>query len=373
VGKLLQDGQKKVGRITQDGQSISLFIAWSMAGRMHQLLGMEDPMSRRWPAFALGAAVLLSACHSATTSVIGPSSDKCQVGVSNSAASFGADGGPGSITISTTRDCTWSVEADASWVSIAGAKSGQGDASVAYAVAPNPVPVPRSGSIAVGSEKIQLSQAGAPCRFDLSRTRDSIGSAGGPLTLGVTTMAGCVWSATSDAVWVGVVSGQTGNASGTVGLSVAPNAGATRVGIVNIGGQTYTVTQDAAPPPTPTPPPPAPTPPPAPAPPPSPAPPAPTPPPAPAPKPPAPPPPPPPPPPPVVISIHFDATVSALSGRCPSVSFTGGVHKVVTNSDTDYKHGRCSDLSNGDHVTVDGTVTGVTVTATTIDLRQGGE
>ena len=40
---------------------------------------------------------------------------------------------------------------------------------------------------------------------------------------------------------------QSGAASATVALSVAPNAGAARVGHVNVGGQNYTINQDAAP------------------------------------------------------------------------------------------------------------------------------
>src|SRR5262249_6265147 len=84
---------------------------------------------------------------------------------------------------------------------------------------------------------------------------------------------GCAWTAASADSWIAVRSGQSGNASGTVGLTVAANAGDARVGRVNVAGQNYTVNQVGAPrpapapPPAPTPPPsPSPTPPPAPAP-----------------------------------------------------------------------------------------------------------
>jgi Domain of unknown function (DUF5666)/Putative binding domain, N-terminal/Viral BACON domain len=304
-------------------------------------------------AFALVCGMLGAACSSSSTSVVAPTSDKCQVAVSNNPSSFGAAGGVGSVTISTSRDCTWSIAADAPWVSITGDHSGQGEAVVAYTVAANTVPAPRTGSIAVGSEKVQLSQAGAPCRFDLSRSHDSIGPVGGRLAVEVTTMTGCSWDATSDVGWIVVSAGQTGNASGTVGLTVTANAGAVRVGFVKIAGQNFSVTQDAAPPPAPAPPP-------------TPAPPT-TPAPAPTPTPPAPP-PPPSPPPPSSKPVQFEGKVSAMSGRCPDVSFTADGRRVVANRDTDYTHGRCSDLSNGDHAAVAGTMIGNTVTATRIDL-----
>ena len=63
-----------------------------------------------------------------------------------------ATGGTGSVTISTARDCTWSIAADAPWVSIVGDHSGQGDGVVTYSVAANTVPTSRLGSIVVGSE-----------------------------------------------------------------------------------------------------------------------------------------------------------------------------------------------------------------------------
>jgi hypothetical protein len=326
-----------------------------------------SPIRARKPlssaAFALLCGMLAGRCSSSSTSVVAPTSDKCQISVSNNPSSFGAAGGGGSVTIATSRDCAWSIASEAPWVSIVGDHGGQGEAVVAYAVAANAAPTPRSGSIAVGSEKVQLSQAGAPCRFDLSRSRDSIGPAGGRLAVDVNTMSGCPWDATSGTGWITVSSGQTGNASGTVGLTVTANAGVVRIGSVKIAGQNFSVTQDAAPTPAPTPPPaPAPTPTP-------PTTPAPTPSPAPTPTPSAPP-PTPAPPPPGSRPVQFEGTVSALSGRCPDVSFTADGRRVVANKDTGYKSGRCGDLSNGDRVAITGTTIGNTVTATRIELKK---
>jgi len=286
--------------------------------------------------------MLSAGCSSSSTSVVAPTSDKCQLSVANNPSSFGATGGAGSVTISTSRDCTWSIAADAPWVSIVGDHSGQGDGVVAYAVAANTVPASRSGSIVVGSQKVPLSQAAAPCRFDLSRSRDSIGPAGGQLAVDVTTLSGCQWAATSDIGWIVVSSGQTGNASGRVGLTVGANTGAERVGSVKIAGQNFSVTQDAVPAAAPVPPP-APAPGPAPAPTPS-------------------------PPPPTSTRVQFEGTVSGLSGRCPDLSFMAGGRRVVANRNTDYKHGKCTDLSNGDRLAITGTMITDTVTATSIDL-----
>jgi len=314
--------------------------------------------------FALIVAVAAAACHSAQTSVTGPTADtKCQVTASSTPESFTANGGTGSVTVAAARDCTWSIATTATWVSIGGERSGQGEASISYTVAANPVPVARSGSIVVASQTVSVSQAAAPCTYSLSRPRDTIGFEGGALSVNITTLTGCGWTAASQVPWIGIRSGQSGNASGTVALDVAANAGAARVGQVTAGGQIYSVTQSAAPPPAPEPTPAPPTPPPSTPAPPSPTPPSPGPPPPspppPSPPPPSPPPPSPPPPsppPPKPTSVEFDGIISNVSGRCPEVSFNAHGYTVVANGGTDYKKSNCGDVRDGRRVTVNGVV-----------------
>src|SRR5207253_9103276 len=144
-----------------------------------------------------------------------------------------------------TRDCSWSASAASAWVSLA-ATTGQGDAAVSFSIAANPTPASRASAIVVSGQSVPISQAAAPCRFDLSRTHGRIAAAGGRLSIDISTLSGCTWTATAAANWIVIQSGQSGNASGTVVLSVSANAGAERSGQATIAGQTYTVTQDAA-------------------------------------------------------------------------------------------------------------------------------
>jgi hypothetical protein len=325
---------------------------------------MRSPL---WVAasFALIFVCCLSpACSSSETSLVGPTTDsKCQIDASGSPVSFSAAGGTGTVTINASRDCPWTIATSTSWVSLNGDRSGQGEASISYSVAANLVPAGRSGSIVVGAKTVEVSQAAAACRYSLSRTRDAIGFGGGSLSVAVSTLAGCNWNAKSKAAWITVTSGQSGNANGTVALSIGSNQGGDqRVGEVDVSGQIYTVVQGAVPPPPPPPAdpdpaPPAPSPSPSPAPAPSPAPtpppaPAPTPPPAPAPSPkPTPPPPPPPPP----EKVHVEGTVSRLSGQCPALSFTVRGVAIVTNGSTDFKKGSCRQVEHSRSVDVTGT------------------
>jgi len=309
---------------------------------------------------------LVAACSSSKTSVVGPTTDsKCQITAATSPVSFTATGGSGTLSITTSRDCTWTIATSTSWVSLNGDRSGQGEASIPFTVAVNPAAAARSGTIAVGSQTVEVRQAAAPCRYTLSRARDGIGPAGGTLSVDVTTLSGCSWTAASRTAWITVTSGRSGTVTGTIALSIAANSGDQRVGEVDVAGQIYTVVQEAVPPapapPTLTPPPaPAPAPPPtSPSPPPAPAPkPAPTPTPSPVPD--------------VGEHVEVDGSVKNLSGRCPVLSFTVDGESIVTNASTDFKKGNCGQVENSRKVDVKGTrlASGV-VLAIEVEISRG--
>lgn len=59
----------------------------------------------------------------------------------------------------------------------------------------------------------------------------------------------CTWTAVSNNTsWLTVTGGASGTGNGTVTYSVAANTGAVRTGTITVGGQIFTVTQDAGPP-----------------------------------------------------------------------------------------------------------------------------
>jgi len=276
-------------------------------------------------AFALGGSAFGCTSSQTSTATTASASVKCQVQVGSATTTYTADGGKGTLAIATTRDCTWSISTNANWVSVANG-GGQGEASVPYTVAVNPVPASRAAEISVSDATLQLNQAGAPCRFTLSPSAGSIGSAGGQLTTQITTLSGCRWTAATDAPWLS--SSASGTASGTIVISVDANGGGTRSAHMTAGDATFTVTQGApgpAPTPSPTP---APTP-------------NPTPTPTPTPTP--------------SQTVQLSGGVSGLSGQCPLVSFTVASKSVFAISSTGYS-GKCKDLKNGRNVTVTGTV-----------------
>jgi hypothetical protein len=301
---------------------------------------------RVWTLSAVAAATivstLLTACTGTqtSTSVTASSTQKCQFGVRASSSSFPDGGGSGTLSIDTTRDCTWSVSSNADWVTVA-TPSGQGGASVSYTVSANTVPQVRVANLTVEGQTVQLSEQAAPCRFALSNSSDSIGYNGGALSVTIQTFTGCGWSSSSDSGWV-VIANPNGNSTAVVSIRVSANGGPQRVGHALIGGQPYMVIQGAGPAPSPTPvPSPVPTPTPDPSP--SPTPPT-TPVPAPAPVPtpaPAPTPTPAPPPTPAPIIMTINGTVRTLSGDCPDLTLTVASTTVVTSQSTKFTRGNC--------------------------------
>jgi hypothetical protein len=156
----------------------------------------------------------------------------------------------------------------------------------------------------------------------LSRTADAIGADGGRLSVTVTTLTGCSWTAASTANWISIQSGQSGNANGTVSMTVSANAGGERTGQVTIAGQPYTVVQsgaDAGPPSPSLPPPPQNTPP------------AVTP-----------------------VLLEFSGSVQSVSGRCPTITFEISGRTVVTNGATDFVGLKCTDVKKKARLTIDG-------------------
>ncbi len=84
------------------------------------------------------------------------------------------------------------------------------------------------------------------CSYSISPSSQSFPASGEKNnSFGVSSQAGCAWTAQSNAAWLTTTS--SGNGNGTVNYAVAANTSATqRTGTITLSGQTHTVTQAAA-------------------------------------------------------------------------------------------------------------------------------
>jgi hypothetical protein len=159
-----------------------------------------------------------------------------------SSVSATVDGGAQALSIGTAGGCTWTaaVNPGAPWLSVSPG-AGSGPQSVIVTAAPN-TGGQRSGSLTVAGQTVTVTQAA--CTYSISPTSRSHMLTGGLGTVSVTTSSGCMWTATSDELWITVASGDTGTGPGTVVYSVLPNLLGSRTGTITIAGQTFTVIQD---------------------------------------------------------------------------------------------------------------------------------
>lgn len=89
-----------------------------------------------------------------------------------------------------------------------------------------------------------LANVSQQCIYSITPTSQFFNASGGPGSVTVNAQSGCSWTATSNAGFITLNSGNSGSGNGSVVFSVAVNQSqAQRVGTMTIAGQTFTVTQ----------------------------------------------------------------------------------------------------------------------------------
>ena len=168
----------------------------------------------------------------------------CALSIAPGSVSVNANGSTGTVAVTGQTGCAWTAVSNATWITVTGGATGSGSGTVSYSIAANPGTSGRTGTVTIAGQTFTVTQAGVPCTFAISPTGTSVGAAATSSTVAVTAPGGCAWSAASNATWITVTAGATGNGNGTVSYSIAANPSTTgRTGTVTIAGQTFTVTQ----------------------------------------------------------------------------------------------------------------------------------
>ncbi len=176
-----------------------------------------------------------------------PTPASCAFSLSASSFSIGADGGTGSITVTTGAQCAWTARSDVSWITVAGAASTTGTAAVGFTVAAAPTEAARSGTLQVGGHTVTVQQQARSCTYVVQPDARSFDASGGTGVFDVNTTAPCAWTASSSVAWVSLVSVSSGSGNATVAYRVDTNPGTTtRTGTLSVGGAVHTINQAAA-------------------------------------------------------------------------------------------------------------------------------
>jgi uncharacterized protein (TIGR03437 family) len=189
----------------------------------------------------------------------------CTLSLGASSVTEPATASTGSVTVQT--GCAWNATSGASWITTGdtgvGYSTGAGNGSFNFAVAANACYASRTGNLTVesgsptphgaitGTEQYTVTQSGAAGGLTLSPASVALTAAGGTGTVNVTTVAGCSWTALSNVSWLTITYVSASSGNGYVAYKALANTSAARSGMLQIGSQTFAVTQQAVPPPVP--------------------------------------------------------------------------------------------------------------------------
>ena len=170
----------------------------------------------------------------------------CIYNVNPLSNSVGASGGSETVLVTTTAGCTWTASTTTSWITIVSGASGSGNGSVNYQVAVNASTNLRTGTITIAGQTHTVTQAPG-CAYTLSSASANAPAAGASGLVLVFSASFCAWTATSNASWITVAPSAGGTGFGGVKYTVAANSGGARSGTLTAAGQTFAVSQAAAP------------------------------------------------------------------------------------------------------------------------------
>jgi uncharacterized protein (TIGR03437 family) len=170
----------------------------------------------------------------------------CVYSIDQSAQSFGAQGGSGSVgVLASAIACPWLADSYADWITASPSGVASGTGLVAYTVSPNPDSAPRRGVLWIAGHSLTVNQPGVVC--SLGAAPRSVYAAASGLTgasLAVTSDApDCAWSAVANVPWILVSGGNSGTGGGTVTYTVGVNTGGLRTGTITVAGQKVYVNQ----------------------------------------------------------------------------------------------------------------------------------
>ena len=174
----------------------------------------------------------------------------CTFTLNPTTASIAATGGNGTTSLSSLAGCSWTAVSNApSWLTVTAGSNGSGPGTISFAASANNSSQARQGTLTIGGQTFTVDQPGAACTYSLSPVSASVASGGGTGSTAITAPAGCTWTAASDAPsWLSITGSAGGSGNGSVAFSAAANAVTqSRQGTLTIGGQTFTVSQAAAP------------------------------------------------------------------------------------------------------------------------------
>ncbi len=179
--------------------------------------------------------------------VVAANSSACELTLNNPSVAVGALPSNVSVSLTATPECRWNATSYSNWIAVSGRTSSGAAGTVSLAVAANPTPQARVGTVWIGNQLLFITQAGVTCA--VSAKAPYFGTflkEGGAGSISVSaTAAACGWTVSSDASWLKFSGASSRQGTGSVAFTVAANGGAFRAGQLTVAGKVFTIEQRA--------------------------------------------------------------------------------------------------------------------------------
>ena len=198
----------------------------------------------------LGFPITVGKQLGAQTAFVAKLSDStpaCSLTFAPSEGFFYPGGGTVTVSIVAPSACNWTAVSNAPWVTFSGPASGTGIGQVTLVVGANPgAERTTTISFAATGQTIPVIQAASGCTYALG-TVAPVAVGGGPISIPLTTGAGCSWRAEPSVTWLTMTSPTGGTGPTTFQVTVAPNPNIKlREGYIYVGSDFATVLQSGS-------------------------------------------------------------------------------------------------------------------------------
>lgn len=158
-------------------------------------------------------------------------------------ATLAAAGGSTTAQLTLASNVTWTAESSADWLQITSNTSGSGSTTLQVFAAANPTVTTRTAKVTIAGKEFTVSQAGMPA--EVAYEPQIFNTDGGSIIIDVIAGGNAQWTATSEASWLTVALGESGEGDGFVFLIADPynNTSQSRTGAVTVAGKTLYFTQ----------------------------------------------------------------------------------------------------------------------------------
>ena len=124
--------------------------------------------------------------------------------------------------------------------------TGTGNGPVKLAVAANRSQSSRTGTVIIAGATFTIEQAGAqPCSYTINPTEYTAGAGSDDVKVRVKVHPSCSWTSSTPVQWATITEGAAGSGNASVRIRIEANPGAARSAILIIGGERFTLTQQA--------------------------------------------------------------------------------------------------------------------------------